>query len=244
MNYVAALTDFFKSPKWMMNLLLAGLLCLIPILGWMVVLGWLVIGFWGREDDKMETFPDFDLKNFSTYLEKGLWPFLVILAVSIGGGIVIGILVGVFGGVGHAVLGHKGALSGMLDLFLALVNLALRIALMFITVPVALRAMILQDFVKAFDLPFVKKFVSLMWLESLITSIVCGVAACILIPIGLIALCVGVGLSFALLQFMSTHLYKQLYALYLSRGGEAIPLSPKLSGSDTPPPPPVAPAAV
>lgn len=237
MNYAAALTDFFKSPKWMMNLLLAGLICLIPVLGWIVVGGWLVIGFWGRSEESMETFPDFDFKNFSKYLEKGLWPFIVLLVVSIGGSIVSQVVGGIIGGIGHMVFGYRGAMAGLLSLVLMVVSLVVNVAVMFVTAPLVLRATLLQDFAKSFDVPFLKKFLSAMWLETLIVAIVMGVAACILVPLGVIALCVGFGLSIALLQFMSAHLNKQLYKLYLSRGGEAIELSPKLTDS-TPPPPP------
>jgi hypothetical protein len=41
-----------------------------------------------------------------------------------------------------------------------------------------------------------------------------------------------------LTYFSWTHLHKQLYLLYLSRGGEPIPVSPKLNDG-----PPVMPAA-
>ena len=77
MDYIASISDFFKSPKWMMNLLLGGVCVLIPIVGPIVVLGWLITGFWARRDENFETFPDFDFSHFGKYLERGLWPFLV-----------------------------------------------------------------------------------------------------------------------------------------------------------------------
>jgi hypothetical protein len=38
----------------------------------MVVLGWLITGFWARQDQNFETFPDFDFSHFGKYLERGL----------------------------------------------------------------------------------------------------------------------------------------------------------------------------
>ena len=83
MNYTASVSDYFKSPKWMMNTLLAGVCVFIPLVGQMVVKGWLITGFWGRDDERPETFPDFDFNNFGKYLERGLWPFLVTLVSSL-----------------------------------------------------------------------------------------------------------------------------------------------------------------
>src|ERR1041384_701612 len=87
MNYTASISDYFKSPKWMMNTLLAGICVFIPLVGQIVIKGWLITGFWGRDENRPETFPDFDFNNFGKYLERGLWPFLVSLA----SGLVIGI---------------------------------------------------------------------------------------------------------------------------------------------------------
>ena len=89
MNYTASVSDFFKSPKWMMNLLLGGVCVLIPIVGPIVVLGWLITGFWARQDENFETFPDFDFSHFGKYLERGLWPFLVAFVVGVGLSIVL-----------------------------------------------------------------------------------------------------------------------------------------------------------
>src|ERR1041385_4085167 len=93
MNYTASVSDYFKSPKWMMNTLLAGVCVFIPLVGPMVIKGWLLTGFWGRDDERPETFPDFDFNNFGKYLERGLWPFLVTLVSSLVLAFAMGILV-------------------------------------------------------------------------------------------------------------------------------------------------------
>ena len=55
----------------------------IPAVGPFVFMGWLITGFWGRDDQRPETFPDFDFNHFVKYMERGLWPFLVSLVTSL-----------------------------------------------------------------------------------------------------------------------------------------------------------------
>ena len=99
MNYTASVSDYFKSPKWMMNTLLAGLCVFIPFIGPIVIKGWLITGFWGRDDERCETFPDFDFSNFGKYIERGLWPFLVTLV----SGVALGMVLGLFHASDHRV---------------------------------------------------------------------------------------------------------------------------------------------
>jgi hypothetical protein len=77
-----------------------------------------------------------------------------------------------------------------------------------------------------------------MWLEMVLTSIFLTVASAVLVCLGILAFCVGIYLVMVLIYFAWAHLQKQLYALYLQRGGEPAPLSPKLH--DIPPTMPVA----
>jgi hypothetical protein len=44
----------------------------------------------------------------------------------------------------------------------------------------------------------------------------------------MLLLCVGTYFALVPVYFCWVHLYKQLYRLYLSRGGEPVPMSPKL----------------
>lgn len=236
MNYIESITDFFKSPKWMMNLLFGGICILIPIIGPIVLMGWLITGFWSRQDENMETFPDFDFGNFSKYLERGLWPFLVMLAASFALGILFLILVGIPSILIGVIAGDNG--SGFLGLIFGMLILSIEVLLMLgiqlVITPLLIRASILQDFMPSFDLAFIKKFISLTWLETILSGLFITVASLVLGGIGFIALCVGIYFAMALIYFGWAHLGKQLYKLYLSRGGEEIPLSPKLTDAAPP----------
>jgi MFS family permease len=236
-NYTESVSDFFKSPKWMMNLLLGGVCVLIPIIGPIVVLGWLITGFWARQDERFETFPDFDFSHFGKYLERGLWPFLVTFVASMAVSIVMVPLIWVLmipmmlvGGLSS---GHERNAAGCVGLFvmilMMLVWAIVFVLLLLVLTPLKIRASLTQDFAKSFDLKFIKQFVALTWKEIVLSSLFVMLASVVLCCLGLIAFCVGVYFASVVIYFCWTHLHKQLYALYLSRGGEPVPLSPKLS---------------
>jgi hypothetical protein len=237
-NYTASVSDFFKSPKWMMNLLLGGICVLIPIVGPMVVLGWLITGFWARQDERFETFPDFDFSHFGKYLERGLWPFLVAFVASMAVSIVMVplawilmipmMLAGGFSSGGHEAnaVGCFGVLAMIL---MMLVWAVMLVGLMLVLVPLKIRASLTQDFAKSFDFGFVKRFVALTWKEMVLSSLFVLATGLLFLCLGMIAFCVGMYFATVLTYFSWTHMHKQLYTLYLSRGGEPVPLSPKLN---------------
>jgi hypothetical protein len=241
MNYFASVSDYFKSPKWVMNTLLAGLCVFIPFVGPIVIKGWLITGFWGREDERCETFPDFDFNDFGKYLERGLWPFLVTLV----SGLVLGVVLSIFIVPVVMVLTlmiptDNGAASGCATVLIFAILLVFYVVvvafLMLVLTPLTLRASMTQDFGQSFDFPYVKKFIALTWKETVLSSLFLLAASLILCSIGALALCIGMYFATVPVYFCWIHLHKQLYALYLSRGGERIPLSPKLR--DYPPPAP------
>jgi hypothetical protein len=237
-NYTASVSDFFKSPKWMMNLLLGGVCVLIPIVGQMVVLGWLITGFWARQDERFETFPDFDFSHFGKYLERGLWPFLVAFVASMAVSIVMvpliwllmvpTMLVGSLSSGGHQ-SNAAGCFGVIAVILMMLVWAIVLLGLMLVLVPLKIRASLTQDFAKSFDFGFVKRFVTLTWKEMVLGSLFVMAASIVLVSLGMIVFCVGAYFATVLIYFSWTHLHKQLYALYLSRGGEPVPISPKLS---------------
>lgn len=232
MDYVASVSDFFKSPKWMMNLLLGGVCLLIPLVGPVVVLGWLITGFWARQDQNFETFPPFDFAHFGKYLERGLWPFLVSFVVGLLTVPVIWIVTIPTMFVTGISAGHNkdlGCLGGLALMMMVVFIFLIVFVMMLVMTPLKLRAALTQDFAQAFDFGFVKRFMTLTWKEIVLSSLFVLVVSILFGCLGLIVFCVGVYFATVLTYFSWTHLYKQLYALYLSRGGEPIPVSPKLN---------------
>jgi hypothetical protein len=234
MNYTASVTDFFKSPKWTMNMLLAGVCVLIPFVGPIVIKGWLITGFWARQDERPETFPDFDFNNFGKYLERGLWPFLVTLVSSLVLGLVLAIFIVPIAMITALMVPNdnsagSGCAAFILFILMMTLYVSLIVAMMFVLTPLTLRASIIQDFGQSFNFAFVKRFVTLMWKEILLSSLFLLVASIVLSCLGVLALCIGIYFATVPIYFCWVHLHKQLYALYLGRGGDPIPLSPKLN---------------
>lgn len=221
-----------------MNMLLAGVCVLIPIVGQIVVMGWFITGFWGREDKNPETFPAFNFEEFGKYLERGLWPFLVVLVATILLVPIMCILIIPIMFLGGLLAAHQGASSDfagvIVGISMALFYLLMMTLMALLLAPLKLRASLTQDFVKSFNFAFIMRFIALTWKENIIAWLFLMVASIGLTIGGVLVFCVGIYFAMVVIYFAWTHLYSQLYALYLSRGGEPVPRSPKLS--DGPPP--------
>ena len=86
MRYWAAYKFVWTSPKGWMNLLMAGICTLIPIVGMLVLVGYLrdvLLSRLDTLDDDSIGYPDFDFNHFGDYLMRGLWPFLVSAVASL-----------------------------------------------------------------------------------------------------------------------------------------------------------------
>lgn len=261
MNYNASLTDFFKSPKWGMNLLLGAVVCLIPVLGPIVLSGWLITIFWARgEDDDPTQMPPLDFQYFTKYLERGLWPFLVNLVV----GLVISVVTvplallplltsGVMGAGAMAAGPHGLEHVAAATFFMTFVSVmalftVLGLASTLVLVPLMLRATITQAFGAAFNAGFVWSFIRLVWMELLLCGCFVFAVSLAMSVVGAIPCGIGLLAVMPLMTFVWQHLMKQLYQLYLRRGGAVVPLSPQLNDlpppfpASQPPPPPTLPA--
>lgn len=234
MNYSASITDFFKSPKWGMNLLLGAVCVLIPMIGPLILSGWVITQLWSRGDDeKPSEYPPFDFQHFTKYLLRGLWPFLVQMVAGMVIAPVFMVLVFVFMAIAAPIMENNEAVTVFMIIFAVIAYIVLLTVLNLIIVPLSISATITQDFMLAFNFGFIRNFLSLVWKELLITAlflIAVGIATAI------IAVCtcyIGAFAAFPLVTFAWQHIQKQLYLLHLSRGGMALPRSPKLS--DLPP---------
>jgi hypothetical protein len=87
-----------------------------------------------------------------------------------------------------------------------------------------IRAGYCQDLGKALDFQFVKNFVQLTWKELIIANLFFVAASIPLMLIGFLMCFVGIYLMIGVMLLAQAHLIDyQLYAIYLSRGGEPIP---------------------
>lgn len=215
----------------------------IPMVGPLVLAGWHVTGFWARgEHDEPAGFPPFDFQYFTKYLERWLWPFVVNLVASL---VLVPVMMCLF--VPFMLL--TGVWDSRHDqtpgaAFVAVfagffcLQLLLMLAYQCVVTPLMLRATITQDFAQSFDFGFVKDFLSRVWKELLASMVFMFGVGLILLILTVVTCYIGMFFAAPVAMFSWHHLQKQLYQLYLSRGGQAVPLSPKLR--NTPPPLPAA----
>lgn len=234
MNYQASITDFFKNQKWGMNILLGAVCILIPMIGQLILAGWAITQLWGRGDDEHPSnYPPFDFQNFTKYLMRGLWPFLVQLACSL---VIVPVaMIVIFVPmmvVGPAMQSHEAA-SIIMMLFSFGVYMVLILAMNFILVPLSISATLAQDFVPAFNLAFVRNFLTLVWKDLLLTTLFLFAVGIVMMIVAICTCYIGAFALCPVVVFAWQHLQKQLYLLHVSRGGMVLPRSPKLS--DLPP---------
>ena len=242
MNYEASISDFFKAPQWKNNLLLGAVTMLIPVIGPLVLAGWHATCFWSRgERDDPSGYPPFDFQHFTKYLQRGLWPFLVAMVSTF---VLMPLMMLVFVPMMFAMIsmepknGH-GSEAAFIALIVVmfLLEILMMAGIQFILTPLQLRATITQDFKAAFDFKFAKDFIRTTWREQLIAlAFMFGVTVCAMV-ITVITCYIGLFVAMPVVAFAWHHLHRQFYRLYLSRGGEVVPLSAKLY--DLPPPLPL-----
>jgi Protein of unknown function (DUF4013) len=237
MHYIASVTDFFKIQKWGMNMLLGAVAILIPIIGPIVLSGWHVTVFWAQGDEEDPAkFPPFDFQFFGKYLERGLWSFLVNLATSmVLVLLVMCLMIPFFIYIVIIGPGEDGLTlaSGLLIAVMMVLQLGFMLVFQLIITPLMIAATITQDFKSAFQMKFVMNFMSLVWKEMILALLfMFGLGLCLMV-ITAITCYIGMFFAVPVSLFSWYHIQKQIYHIYLLRGGEPIPRSVKLQ--DVPP---------
>jgi hypothetical protein len=235
MEYLRSFQYIFENPNWLMNLLWSFLCQLagqvIPILPAMVFMGYQFEAVEELHASRGARYPDFDVNRLMDYLSRGIWPVLVLLMFAFGFVIVfLGVLVGTMvctGAMGAA--GGDDAAPVLVPVGLALgsiLGLVVVVALAIYSTPMILRAGLAQDLGAAFDFAWVSDFARKMWVETVLSALflTVSVVALVLLTCGLAGIVLG-----PMMPFVSTHLYYQLYSIYLSRGGTPVPLKPRMA---------------
>lgn len=230
LDYLRSLQFITENPKWLQNVLFLAVCQMLPVVGPLLISGYqFEVAESLLHRTRSGTYVDFDFDRFKDYLLRGLWPFLVTLVCSMILTFPLGILwmVTIF-----AFLATTGkpngppselAILGFACVFFAV--LVLSIAFNVLLVPLLLRAGYSQDFGQAFNFQFAKNFLALMWKETLLATLFLAVISIPLFFAGMLLCFVGVYFTVSILMLAYAHLIDyQLYALYLSRGGEPIPL--------------------
>jgi len=221
MDYMRMITYVFDNPNWFMNLLLAALCSLIPVIGKIVVMGYLYEATITLMTAGGSRYPDFNFSRFGDYLMRGLWPFLVSLVFVLALLVVVGVALLGAGAVGAAIGEDAGkALSGFVILIIAIISPVLALFLL----PMLFRSALTLEFAEGFNVEWAKSFIAKVWLEMLLGFLFLYVASMVLGTVGLLACCVGIFLVGPVLSLAYANLMFQLYSIFLSRGGAPVPI--------------------
>lgn len=238
MQYMRSVQFIMDRKSWMSNILMGGLCLLIPVVGPIVFSGYLfiVIESLKRDPDHVD-YPDFDFNQFSKYLMRGIWPFLMRLVLGMIIGVPLGFVMAVFLVMGGVIAGSTKtpAIFFVFYIFAIVFAVVLSIASVFLTLPAELQAGLGREFHFGRMWTFVKEFNKRVWKEILLSVLFLfgiGIAAEI---VGLLLFCVGIYFTMAAVVMAQHHLMFQMYMLYLERGGA--PIIPAQPDSERPEPP-------
>ena len=240
MEYLEAYKLPFRRPDWFKNLLLITVCQLIPVVGPIVVLGYFREVFLALRQDRRALYPPFEFGNFAPYLTAGLWPFLVGLASTL---VLMPLMAISYVPLLAIPLFHLRGPVIVLPMLLTVVLFVLvGVLSSFALIPIYLRALLLQEFVPAFNFTFVLDYVRRVWWQQILVHLFMAVTGVPLMLLGMLCCYFGMFPAMTILTFASWYLIFQLYWLYLERGGTEIPVKPLPESSPTPawptPPPP------
>lgn len=222
MNYLGSYKFIFRRSDWFVNGLLVLVCQMIPIVGPMVLFGYMHEIFLLQLQNPEAEYPRFNFGRFSDYLMRGVYPFLVAFVVSFV--MMPFIYLSMAPVFALPILRLDGPVV-MVPILASIVMYILVLTIFsLVKMPLFLRALLMQEFGGAFQVRFWKQFVGKMWWEILMLNLFLGVTSIPLVIGGLLCCVVGIyGVAIWIL-FAAWALQIQLYRLYLSRGGEPIPM--------------------
>lgn len=226
MAYWQAFRSFFDLETWGKNLGFLTLCVLIPIVGVLSIQGY-CIGLITRqhlngEDDLV----GFTWDRFGDYISRGIWPFLVALILTFVLLPIMGIMAAVMIAGGGALGETVGAIMAIL---FGLVIFVFSFAMAIVMQPLTIRACFLQSVGGVFDMTFLKDFVSKMWLETLLAMLFTSAISFGLIIVGYMLCGLGLYPAIALMTWTQFQLHRQLYEVYIFRGGIPVEIAPALA---------------
>lgn len=231
MRYLDSIRFVFNKPNWFVNTLLCIVCALIPVIGQIVLLGYMYEVFDSLHRQRTDTtYPDFKFERFTEYLTRGVWPFLVqLLAQAV---LAVPMFIAYFVAMMVSVAAADKAKILVVIAWLGYVAVAVigGVVIGLVMWPAQMHAGYGRQLNFGGMVSFVKDFFKRVGKELVLSLLFLFAAAMVLIPIGLIACCVGAWFVGVFLTFSQFHLKDQLYELYLQRGGAPIPVKGEPSG--------------
>ena len=225
MQYIKPYTYFVQKEGGTNNLLMGSLCMLstqiIPIVGQIVLMGYQAeVAEDLEKDPDISDHANFNFNNFSRYLGRGVWVFLIqlILALFIMLGLVIS------GGVGFltysAIQGDVGIYVGIGVGVLLYMILAILVTMF--TWPMTLHVQLSKGFHFGAAFQFSMSFIKKLSGQLLISLLAHMFISSILMMAGVLVFCVGIYAAATISMMAQEHFMIQLYRIYLDEGGDPI----------------------
>ena len=218
MQYGKPYTYFLNREGGTKSLLFGCLVLFLPFVGPMVFMGYQaeVTEDLERDPDILDHDP-FDLKHFSRYLTRGVWPFLMSLIVQAISVVFVAVAIAVAAGVAYATRSIGFAYAAY---FLAVLPGAF-LATLF-SLPLMLHVQLAGKLRVGAAFAFSSRFLGKLWGQCLITIFVHMLISMPIVMLGYAMCCVGVIPAIIIIGMAQDHLSVQLYRIYLAEGGEPV----------------------
>jgi hypothetical protein len=216
----------FSTPDWTMNLLLGLVFMVIPVVGPLALQGWHAEIHQRLVRRHPQPIPKLDFSDFMHYLERGLGPFVVNLALMVPLFIVVYafMFIAGFASVGIGRAANEPALI-MVVLAIASLGGAAMIFFFSVLVNAAMTRVELTEAIGPSLSPGpMFSYGKRIWAKFFVATLVFGLLATGLIILGMLLCFIGVYPVTVALQLGSLHLRWQLYENQLAQGGESIPV--------------------
>jgi hypothetical protein len=223
-----AVRTAFSGDDWPQRLLIVTLGMLVPLVGPIAVNGYQT-AIAQEIPSRRDVLPPLDLQRLTDYLLRGLKVFLVSMAVGL---LLVPVaMVVLFGSsLAAAMVGallQESSLAGVAALAVSLVGGLVFTAVIYLGMALAtpfwLQAGLNSDFGGVLDFDFVRDFLRRVGRQVIVSHLVLLLISLAAFVAGVLACVVGVFPAIALVMLVQAHVYGQLYALYLERGGRPIP---------------------
>lgn len=227
-DFVTPFRYLFDNPDAGMNLLLASVSMLIPVVGPIVLLGWQGRILRALTLGKKPEVPRFDFNQFVEYLKEGLLPFVINLLIVLPI-VLVGIILAVLGAMGITFLTGQSRPpeSFLIASFVmagGLLFFVLILVISIFTLSGMTRAFLTCDWGQTFEIGKIISYAKATWKSVLVVMLVLIPASFLILVVGMLALYVGIYPASILLNLAGIHLMGQIYRRYLEGGGEAIPV--------------------
>lgn len=234
MDYAESYQFIFRNPNWTSNIL-CGALCLastivIPVIGQLAFAGYLYEIMEALHRNGGTSYPDFNISKLSDYLKRALPGFIVGLVAAV----IIVPLFFAWSGICFVIPAAAASADdevftsiaiGFAILFWLIGLVVIGIGASLILTPLSLRGGLTNNIGDAFKFGWACDFARKTWWETIYSDLFQLAANMLLFIAGLLLFCAGVYVLIPIAWLMCAHFTFQLYRVYLSRGGEPIPLA-------------------